>query len=140
MKISLLPAPIREQINHRLDTGEPDAPLLAWLQSLPEVLALNAASYDGHPLNQDDLAAWKLSRFRQLRLCATALQAVQSLLPHAAQIQQAAPASLTDQLAACLASAVAAAWFRPASNEDDSAVLLQRLQELARIFHRPVSI
>jgi len=41
-KIGRLPKAIQEQVNRRLDNGEKGWPLVAWLNSLPEVSAVMA--------------------------------------------------------------------------------------------------
>jgi len=57
MNLSLLPRAIRDQLNRRLESGEDDATILAWLQSLPEAQAMTAASKDAQPVTRDDLTA-----------------------------------------------------------------------------------
>ena len=46
-KIARLPKPLREELNRRLDNGEPARRLLPWLNSLPAVRALLAAEFGG---------------------------------------------------------------------------------------------
>ena len=58
-KIARLPRPIREALNQRLDNGEPAAPLLAWLNALPEAQTVLAAHFDGSAINEQNLSAWK---------------------------------------------------------------------------------
>ncbi|MGA3268466.1 MAG: hypothetical protein ABSE16_16780 [Verrucomicrobiota bacterium] len=47
-KIGRLPKTILEQLNRRLENGEIGRPLVAWLNSLPEVQALLAAEFEGN--------------------------------------------------------------------------------------------
>jgi hypothetical protein len=58
-KIGRLPKTIREQLNRRLENGEKGPPLVAWLNSLPEVQALLAAEFDGKPIRQQNLSDWR---------------------------------------------------------------------------------
>jgi len=58
-KIARLPRAIREQVNQRLDDGEPGAPILAWLNSLPEVQAVLTAEFNGQPIGKQNLSHWR---------------------------------------------------------------------------------
>ena len=152
MNISLLPPALRAQINRRLENGEADASILAWLQSLPEVPAAAAgpsghpvnldggaaappyradSAPDGHAVSQDDLTAWKQGGCRSDRSRAAAIQTFQSLAAHVGELKQAVPAPLGDQLAACLAGDLAEAWMRPNPNPAAPADPLKRVKELS---------
>ncbi|MDR3403372.1 MAG: hypothetical protein P4L99_12815 [Chthoniobacter sp.] len=58
-KIARLPKPIREEINQRLQAGATAKSLVPWLNGLPEVQALVAAEFDGHPVSVHNLSQWK---------------------------------------------------------------------------------
>jgi hypothetical protein len=133
MNISLLSAPIRSQLNRRLESGEPDAPILAWLQSLPEAQAMTDASPDAHPVNQDDLSAWKQTGCGDNGPLAGAIQIAQSLAAHVAELRQAVPVPLGDQLALCLGTDLASAWMRPSKSESAPADPIQRAKELGSL-------
>jgi len=66
-KISRLPREIREQVNEKLDGGEPGKRLVAWLNDLPEVRALLAAEFGGAVINEQNLTNWKQGGFREWR-------------------------------------------------------------------------
>ena len=63
-KISRLPRSIREELNRRLDDGEPGVQLLAWLNELPQVKKLIQADFEGRPITEVNLSDWKNHGFR----------------------------------------------------------------------------
>jgi hypothetical protein len=67
-KISRLPREIREQLNRRLDDGEPGNRLVIWLNELPTVRALLAAEFGGAAINEQNLTNWKQGGFRDWRI------------------------------------------------------------------------
>lgn len=58
-KIARLPCDIRDQLNRRLQNGEPGRSLVAWLNSLPEVRRVLLEGFEGRPINEPNLSAWK---------------------------------------------------------------------------------
>jgi len=58
-KIARLPRKIREQLNRRLENGEPGNRLVEWLNSLPEVQKVLAADFDGEPVSEPNLSRWR---------------------------------------------------------------------------------
>ena len=67
-KISRLPREIREQLNQRLDAGEPGNRLVAWLNELSAVRGLLAAEFEGAAINEQNLTNWKQGGFREWRM------------------------------------------------------------------------
>jgi len=57
--ISTLPKTIRDQLNQRLESGEPETPLLEWLNGLPEVQEMLQTEFPGASISEKDLAQWK---------------------------------------------------------------------------------
>jgi len=62
-KIARLPRAIREELNHRLDDGEPGPQLLAWLNARDDVRAILAAHFEGREINEQNLSEWKQGGF-----------------------------------------------------------------------------
>jgi hypothetical protein len=58
-KIARLPQVIREQLNRRLDDGEPGGGLLEWLNTLPAVQAVLASEFGGSRINAQNLSNWR---------------------------------------------------------------------------------
>ena len=63
-KIARLPRAIREQLNHRLQDGEPGKRLVGWLNTLPEVKAVLAGEFNGRPISEQNLSEWKAGGYR----------------------------------------------------------------------------
>ena len=64
-KISHLPHPIQEQLNERLDKGDEEAkPILAWLNSLPEVQSVLESKFDGAAITPKNLSEYKNRGYR----------------------------------------------------------------------------
>jgi len=63
-KIARLPRTVREQLNRKLDDGQPSKSLVAWLNSLAPVQAILQKEFNGTPINQSNLSDWKLGGFR----------------------------------------------------------------------------
>ena len=58
-KIARLPRNIREELNHRLDDGEPGGRILAWLDALPAVQTMLNAEFGGGRINAQNLSNWR---------------------------------------------------------------------------------
>ena len=67
-KIARLPRELREQLNQRLEDGEPGKRLVAWLNELPAVRALLAAEFGGAAIKEQNLTNWKQGGFRDWRM------------------------------------------------------------------------
>jgi hypothetical protein len=63
-KIARLPRDLREQLNRRLDEGEPGKRLVVWLNALPEAQAVLAAEFGGRPVSEQNLSEWKGGGYR----------------------------------------------------------------------------
>ena len=64
-KIGRLPKDLIEQLNRRLDDGEPGKDLVVWLNSLPPVQALIQSDFDGRPIREQNLSEWKKRGYRE---------------------------------------------------------------------------
>ena len=64
-KIANLPAEIREQLNYRLNDGEPGDELVDWLNSKPEVKEVLRKRFDGKPISEQNLSQWRTHGYRQ---------------------------------------------------------------------------
>lgn len=58
-KIARLPARIREQVNSRLFDGQTGPQIIAWLHTLPEVLAVLDAHFKEEPITSQNLSEWR---------------------------------------------------------------------------------
>ena len=54
-----LPKAIRDELNQRLADGEQGKRLVVWLNGLEEVQAVLKADFQGKPINDQNMTAWK---------------------------------------------------------------------------------
>ena len=128
-KIARLPRDIREQLNRRLEDGEPGKALVTWLNALPEAQAVLAAEFGGRPVNEQNLTEWKQGGYRDWLVRQQALELVHSVDTGDAEMQQALSGPLTDKLAQWLAVRYAAAAHALATTEGDPETAWRRLRE-----------
>jgi hypothetical protein len=62
-KIARLPLAVREELNRRLENGEPGVRLIEWLNGLPEVNAVLKEYFEGQPISDANLTQWKNGGF-----------------------------------------------------------------------------
>lgn len=58
-KIARLPAKIREQVNLRLLDGQTGPQIIAWLHTLPEVIAVLEERFKAEPITSQNLSEWR---------------------------------------------------------------------------------
>lgn len=58
-KIARLPREVREELNNRLYDGESGVALVEWLNSRTEVQEMMAREFEGQPVNEQNLSAWR---------------------------------------------------------------------------------
>jgi hypothetical protein len=58
-KIARLPLAVRDELNQRLENGEPGIDMVAWLNSLPAVRQVLQEEFGCHLINEVNLSAWK---------------------------------------------------------------------------------
>ncbi len=78
-KIARLPRAIREELNHRLDEGDPQKDLVGWLNSLPEVKSVLQAQFEGKAITAQNLSEWKQGGYRDWRAQLEALEIARCL-------------------------------------------------------------
>ncbi len=101
-KIARLPRQVREQLNRRLDDGEPGTELVAWLNTLPEVQALLQAEFAGRPISEQNLSEWKQGGFRDWQRQQESLALALELCAQSDELAKVAGESLGDRLAPLL--------------------------------------
>jgi hypothetical protein len=113
-KIARLPRSVRDELNRRLDEGEPGKKLVAWLNSLPEVQAIVTAEFGGKPIREQNLSEWKHGGYRDWQAQQESLEIAGRLGEHAAEWAREGRAPLTDTMAHWLAARYAVATRRVA--------------------------
>lgn len=103
-KIARLPRHLREQVNRRLDDGEPGPQLLAWLNECPEAQLVVQRDFGGRSINEQNLSDWRQGGFRDWQRQQEACDHVTRLIDHAAAFDAAADETcLSDRLGLVLA-------------------------------------
>jgi hypothetical protein len=103
-KTAPLPREIRDQLNRRLQNGEPDQDLVVWLNTLPEAQKAQSPKSGENPISEQDLAEWKESGYRDWLAQQVALEQVRQLTAEVAELEQAGEGALTDRLAQFLSA------------------------------------
>src|SRR5436305_4811887 len=63
-KIARLPKEIRDELNGRLESGEPGKQLVEWLNELPKVKKVLAEQFGGSPVTEQNLSEWRRGGFQ----------------------------------------------------------------------------
>ncbi len=108
-KIARLPRDIREELNRRLQDGEPGGPLMAWLNTLPQVTQVLAKDFEGCVISKQNLSEWRAGGFTEWQARQDALSHARELTADATELAAATAGRLTDHLAIVLAARYAAA-------------------------------
>jgi hypothetical protein len=103
-KIARLPRYLREQLNHRLDDGEPGPQLLAWLNGCADVQEVLEREFGGRAINEQNLSEWRQGGFKDWQRQQEACDHVRRLTDQAAGLDEAAEQGrITDRLASVFA-------------------------------------
>jgi hypothetical protein len=108
-KIARLARVIRDELNRRLQDGEPGVRLVAWLNGLPETQKILQVDFGGRPINEQNLSEWKAGGYREWLARQEALSQARELVADARELTEATDGRLTDHLATVLAARYAAA-------------------------------
>ena len=103
-KIARLPREIRNQLNRRLEDGQPGVQLVTWLNSLPEVQAVLKAEFEERPISEQNLSEWKTGGYRDWVLQQETIELVRHMDADSDELSQASKTRLTDLLAQRLAA------------------------------------
>jgi hypothetical protein len=108
-KIARLPRDLRDELNRRLDNGEPGVRLAQWLNSLPETQTVLNAHFGGRQISEQNLSEWKAGGYRDWLARQEALSQARELAADAKELVEATDGCLTDHLATALAARYATA-------------------------------
>jgi hypothetical protein len=131
-KIARLPRAIRQELNHRLDEGDPQKDLVVWLNSLPEVKTVLKTHFEGKAITAQNLSEWKQGGYRDWLARLEAREIAHCLQEDAGASQSDSEGlpPLTDTLALWLATRLAAETRRIAEAEPEEA--WKRLRQFSR--------
>lgn len=105
-KIARLPRQIREQLNRRLDNGEPGVRLVEWLNSLPQAKKTLEKYFEGREINEVNLTEWKNGGHVEWKAQQEMLALTQEFKANSKQLGAVSGSEMTD----CLATVVAARY------------------------------
>jgi hypothetical protein len=137
-KIARLPKWIREELNTRLENGEQGNTLLEWLNGSPEVKDVLAEQFDGSPISENNLSAWKQGGHQDWLKSAAACDLVRDLAERSRDLDEAARETpIGDELANVLAveliQVVEMLLSQEGSVEERWSRLQQALQTVSRL-------
>ena len=101
--IARLPEAIRTQLNQRFRNGEPGAPLVNWLNSLPAVQTVIANEFDGKPAREQNLSEWRTGGYSEWLDQQKAMAMAPPVAAELEQQAQAAGAPIINQMSMWLA-------------------------------------
>jgi len=116
-KIARLPHSIRNQLNRRLQDGEPAKTLIPWLNTLPEVQTVVQAEFAGLPIRAQNISEWRKRGFREWQLQQDALEQVPLVAMEAKELNSKVDGQLTDHLAVWLTARLMAVARRFAAGD-----------------------
>ena len=106
-KIARLPRNIRDDLNQRLDAGEPGGRILAWLNALP---AVQTAGFGGSGVNAQNLSNWRKGGYQDWLKQQERRILVHELTKHAEELAtDAGGVEIGNHLSAVLVAELAAA-------------------------------
>ena len=94
-KIARLPADLRTELNQRLANGEMIKPLAEWLNGLPKVQEVLRKSFEGRPINEDNISEWKNGGYRDWEASQRMGEQVITFMDRTAALRSAAKGGLT---------------------------------------------
>jgi hypothetical protein len=137
-KIARLPNHIRDDLNRRLENGEPGTALVEWLNRIPEVNMVITNHFDGRPINEQNLSEWKQGGFLDWQRLQESCEWVRMLAGEADQLtDESGIMPLSDRLSSMVSLALGKVIREFASRPLDDVArrqeFLQLLKELARL-------
>ncbi len=107
-KIARLPREIREQLNRRLQNGEPGNRLVEWLNSLPETKKVLATDFGGRDISEQNLSEWKQGGHQDWLARQETLACARDVAANAGELAEVSEGSLANHLATVLSARYAA--------------------------------
>jgi hypothetical protein len=99
-KIASLPARIREQVCQRLHDGASGPQILAWLHTLPEVLAVLDEKWSEQPISPQNLSEWRGGGYQDWLRKRENIANIKLLSDYSLEIAKSAGTSISDAAAA----------------------------------------
>jgi hypothetical protein len=135
-KIARLQQYLREQLNRRIEDGEPGRNLLEWLNSSGAVQDTLAAHFGGRPITEHNLSEWKQGGFKDWQHHQETRALARGFLAEAEELEEEiGDTPLTDRLTETVALALAR-LLRETVNGEKGPEQRMAILEIAREFAR----
>ena len=135
-KIARLSQYLREQLNRRIEDGEPGRPLVDWLNSCGAVRDRLDEHFDGRPITEQNLSEWKQGGFKDWQRHQETRALARDFLAEAEELEEEiGDTPLTDRLSETVALALAR-LLREAVNGEKGPGQRMAILEIAREFAR----
>ena len=136
-KIARLPRNIRDELNHRLDDGEPGGRILAWLDALPAVQTMLNAEFGGGRINAQNLSNWRKGGYQDWLKQQERRNLVCGLTENAEELAtDAGGVEIANHLSALLVAELAASAHDELATLTDPAERCARTQEILHTLMR----
>jgi len=137
-KIGRLPRNIREELNQRLDNGEPGSSILPWLNGLSEVRDILIKYFESRAISDQNLSEWRQGGFEKWQRRKDARFWLRGQMDIASEfLEETEQASVADCLSAPIAVILAELIERLGAdahiNLEDRKGLLAYVRELIRL-------
>jgi hypothetical protein len=103
-KIARLPRQIREQLNRRIEDGEPGVKAVEWLNEQPEVRAVLKAEFADREVSEQNLSEWKRGGYPEWLKQQEDLALARELAENADELTQVTGESFADMVSPLLAA------------------------------------
>jgi len=131
-KIARLPKTIRDELNSRIQDGEPGKSLVAWLNSIPKVKAVLNAQFGGRPITSQNLSEWVRGGYRDWLFQEQALELVRRMKEDDTELAEAGDMKVVDLLARRLTARFIVLFQEVSRLDGDPAAQLELLHRLGR--------
>ena len=136
-KIARLPQYLREQLNRRIEDGEPGRVLVKWLNSCDEAQETLAEHFDGRSITEQNLSEWKQGGFKDWQHHQETRALAREILAEAEELEEeVGEIPLTDRLSEMVALTLARLLREAVNGEKGPAqrmAILEIARELARL-------
>lgn len=103
-KIARLPRNVRDELNQRMEDGEPGKDLVAWLNGLPEVKGALERHFGGREITEQNLSEWKAGGYLEWQKQEEEQYRVSEFSANAGKLENAAGGFITGELTTVLAA------------------------------------
>jgi hypothetical protein len=105
-KIARLPLRIRDEVSERLRDGQGGTQILLWLNSLTAVKESLKANFNGEPINDENLSAWRSGGFQDWMKDQLEVEKITKIGEFSVRIAQASGGNMSEGLLAILAGKI----------------------------------